>query len=146
MRNKHSRASLFLMEMIVTILFFSLASTVCLQCFVRAHEIGINTTELNHAVAIAQGYAEVMRGTDGSIDSIMKVYPDTQSVDSTTYIAYYDLKFNRCAAEDASYLANIILTPDDTIQNMDISIKRLSDDSIIYELKATKYIKHYSRG
>lgn len=135
-----SRTSLFLMEMIVTILFFSLAGAVCVKCFVNAHMIGRETQELNHAVAIATGYAEVMRGTDGDIDSIIAVYPEAIKGDDSFFEVFYDENFLPCDDDNAKYVGDVTLTPNGAIQNMNIKIARLSDSSIIYELDATKYM------
>ncbi len=135
-----SRTSLFLMEMIVTVLFFSLASAVCVQCFVNAHVIGRETQELNHAVAAATGFAEVMRGTDGDIDSIIAVYPEAVKGDDSYFTVFYDADFLPCDAENAKYAGDVTLTPNGAIQNMNIRIARIADSSIIYELDATKYM------
>ena len=135
-----SRSSLFLMEMIVTILFFSLAAAVCVKCFVSAHMMGKETYELNHAIAIATGYAEVMRGTDGDIDSIMEVFPHAVKGDDSYIMVFYDDKFETCDSESAVYAGDITLTPNGAIQNMHIKIVRVEDSSVIYELDATKYM------
>ncbi|MBR4720002.1 MAG: hypothetical protein IKP31_07160 [Lachnospiraceae bacterium] len=135
-----SRTSLFLMEMIVTVLFFSLASAVCVQCFVNAHVIGRETQELNHAVALATGYAEVMRGTDGDIDSIIAIYPEAVKGDDSFFEVFYDENFIPCDSDSASYVGDVTLIPNGAIQNMNIKIARLNDNSIIYELDATKYM------
>ena len=137
-----SRTSLFLMEMIVTVLFFSLASAVCVQCFVNAHVIGRQTQELNHAVAAATGFAEVMRGTDGDIDSIIAVYPKAVKGDESFFTIFYDENFLPCDADGARYVGDVTLTPNGAIQNMTIRIARIDDSSIIYELEATKYMNH----
>lgn len=135
-----SRSSLFLMEMIVTILFFSLAAAVCVKCFVSAHMMGKETYELNHAIAIATGYAEGMRGTDGDIDSIMAVFPDAVKGDDSYIMLFYDDQFNPCDADDAVYAGDVTLEPNGAIQNMTVKIIRVEDSSIIYELNATKYM------
>ncbi|MCR5000957.1 MAG: hypothetical protein K6A71_04085 [Lachnospiraceae bacterium] len=140
-----SRSSLFLMEMIVTILFFSLAAAVCVKCFVSAHMMGKETYELNHAIAIATGYAEVMRGTDGDIDSIQAVYPDSVKGDDSYLMLFYDSEFNPCDPDLAVYAGDVTLTPNGAIQNMHVKIVRVEDSTIIYELDATKYL-HSIRG
>ncbi len=140
MNNARSRSSLFLMEMIVTILFFSLAAAVCVKCFINAHIMGRETTELNHAVAIATGYAEVMRGTNGDIDSIAAVFPEAVRGDDTFFEVFYDASFNPCDHDSAEYVGDVTLTPNGAIQNMNVKIARLKDYSIIYELNATKYM------
>ena len=55
---KHSRSSLFLMELIIAILFFSLAGAVCIRLFVTAHSISQNTIARNHAITQTQNLAE----------------------------------------------------------------------------------------
>ncbi len=135
-----SRSSLFLMEMIVTILFFSLAAAVCVKCFVSAHMMGKETYELNHAIAIATGYAEVMRGTDGDIDSITEVFKDSVRGDDSYIMVFYNDRFEACDPDDAVYAGDITLTPNGAIQNMHIRIIKIEDASIIYELDATKYL------
>ncbi len=135
-----SRTSLFLMELIITILFFSIASAVCVQFFVKAHTIGEKTKELNSAVAAAQGFAEVMRGTDGSIDSILSVYPDAIQGSDTFFEVFYDENFLPCEPEDAEYVSDVTLLPNGAIQNMEIQIVKLSTYEQIYSLSATKYM------
>ena len=138
-----SRSSLFLMEMIVTILFFSLAAAVCVKCFVSAHMMGKETYELNHAIAVATGYAEVMRGTDGDIDSIMEVFPDAVKGDDSYIMLFYDGKFEACDPDSAVYAGDVTLTPNGAIQNMHVKIVRVEDSSVIYELDATKYLNSF---
>ena len=46
-RTPAKRSSLFLLELIIAILFFSLTSAVCVQFFARAHQISRQTQELN---------------------------------------------------------------------------------------------------
>ena len=49
-RTPAKRSSLFLLELIIAILFFSLTSAVCVQFFARAHQISRQTQELNAAL------------------------------------------------------------------------------------------------
>ena len=134
-----SKTALFLMELIIVILFFSLASAVCMQLFARSHLISKQTTELNHAVAIAQSYAEVMRGTDGSMTSILEAFPDAIAEDNY-FEVFYDEHFQVCDPSAASYVSDVTVTPNGAIQNMEIRIVRLSDYNEIYTLQATKYM------
>ena len=60
-----SKTSLFLMELIITILLFAACGAVCVKLFVTSYVMTVDTIELNESVSIAQGFAEVMRGTDG---------------------------------------------------------------------------------
>lgn len=56
---KKSKSSLFLMELIIVIFFFSLTSAVCLEIFVKAHLVGENTKDLNNAVLYAENAGEL---------------------------------------------------------------------------------------
>ena len=51
-RTPAKRSSLFLLELIIAILFFSLTSAVCVQFFARAHQISRQTQELNYTLQI----------------------------------------------------------------------------------------------
>ena len=57
-----SKSSLFLMELILSILFFSLASAVCVQLFVKSHLISRQSTDLTNSVNLAQDVAEIYTG------------------------------------------------------------------------------------
>ena len=140
MKRKNAGTSLFLMEMIIIVLFFSVASAVCVQAFVNAHLLDRQTRELNHAVIIAQGFADVVRGTDGSIESILKAYPMAVESGELELTAYYDKDFEPCSAQDESaYIASIELKPEKKLQTVTVSVRILEDDSEIYTLTASKY-------
>ncbi len=67
---KHSRSSLFLMELIVAILFFSLASAVCMQLFAKAHTLSKKSINENHAVNEAVSLAETFLACGGDAELI----------------------------------------------------------------------------
>ena len=137
---RKSKTSLFLMELVITILFFSLCAAICMQLFVKTHTLGEKTKELNHAVCAAQGFAEVMRGTDGSLASILECYPDAVSDGESFFEVFYDSDFNPCSYSEAVYVGDVTVTPNGAIQNMDIRIVKLSDTEEIFTLNATKYM------
>ncbi|MFR5116707.1 MAG: type II secretion system protein J [Eubacterium sp.] len=58
-RTPAKRSSLFLLELIIAILFFSLTSAVCVQFFARAHQISRQTQELNAALEKVSGCTEI---------------------------------------------------------------------------------------
>ncbi len=67
---KHSKSSLFLMELIIALLFFSLASTVCIRLFVKAHALSAQTVDQNYAVNYAQNMAEAFTGCNGDLHTL----------------------------------------------------------------------------
>lgn len=66
MNKAASRTGLFLMELIIGILFFSLAGALCIQMFVKSHLISESSTALNHGVLWSQSVAEAFQGCNGN--------------------------------------------------------------------------------
>ena len=128
------------MELIITILLFAACGAVCMRLFVSAHVMTMDTVELNRSVSIAQGFAEVMRGTDGDMQSVLEHYPDAITGGEGFFEVYYDKNFEPCDYENASYVGDVTMTPNGAIQNMEVRIVRLSDYKDIYTLNATKYM------
>ncbi|MCH5276088.1 MAG: hypothetical protein J1E65_09615 [Lachnospiraceae bacterium] len=82
-----SKSSLFLMELIISILFFSIASAVCIQLFVKAHLLNNRTQEQNQTVVWSQNLAELWRAYDG--DNILisdQLRVDYECQDSSIYL------------------------------------------------------------
>lgn len=140
--NKYSKSksSLFLMELILTVLLFAICSAICMKLFAASHQLGVKTWELNKSVATAQSFAEVMRGTNGSIDEIIKMYPSAVKSDDSYFEVFYDADFNECDFHEAVYVSDVNITINGSIEDMDIRIIRKSDSEEIYSLLATKYI------
>ncbi len=139
MKRKNAGTSLFLMEMIIIVLFFSVASATCVQAFVNSHLLDVHTKELNHAVIIAQGFADVMRGTDGELDSLLSAYPDASGNDSGL-TAWYDKEFSPCSEAEAAYVAEAEIKPDGRLNAITVTVRSIEDNTEIYTLSATKYI------
>ena len=128
------------MELIITILLFAACSAVCLKLFVTSYVMTKDTVELNESVSIAQGFAEVMRGTDGDIDSVLEHYPMAIRGGDGFFEVYYNDDFEPCVYDEASYVSDVTMTPNGAIQNMEVRVVRLSDYKDIYTLDATKYM------
>ena len=97
MRNNSSRTSLFLMELIIAIFFFSLAGAVCIQLFVRSHVISNSSVELNYSVLWAQNVAEAFCGCNGNIDRMTDLLEDSfiqNDHDMQTLILLFDEDFH----------------------------------------------------
>ncbi|MCR4656260.1 MAG: hypothetical protein K5770_08550 [Lachnospiraceae bacterium] len=139
MKNKNAGTSLFLMEMIIIVLFFSVASATCVQAFVNSHLLDEHTKELNHAVIIAQGFADVMRGTDGELDSLLAAYPDAAAGESGL-TAWYDKEFYPCEEAGASYVAEVQIKAEGKLNAITVTVRTTEENTEIYTLSATKYM------
>lgn len=110
---KHSKSALVLMELIIVILFFSLASTVCIRLFSKAHLLSKQTVNENHAVIQAQNLAECFLATEGDMTQIKKLFasavPDTSD---DTILLLFNKDWQECDRENAVYCAELISRPE----------------------------------
>lgn len=132
------RSNLFLMEMILAILFFSLASAVCMQLFVKARLLSENTSNRNHSMIVAKSAASAFEAGDGTLESLQESYPKSLLKDSGLRI-YYDDDWNLCTEKEKTYEMHIAIEGQDgnlttaTIAVMD------SDNAELFCLKADCY-------
>ena len=106
---KSSKSSLFLIELIISILFFSLASAACIQLFVKAHLLDKKTQETNHIVMWSQNLAELWYASDGEIYPVYEKLVDDYdeqhaylSNDRRTITLYFNKDWELCDLKDAS--------------------------------------------
>ena len=79
----NNTSSLFLLELILAVLFFSVASALCIQIFIKAHLMSQDARDLNFAVNEVSSMAEQM--------------PDDSLQDAA---AYYDSSYASCEKAD----------------------------------------------
>lgn len=137
--NPAKRSSLFLMELMIAILFFSLASAVCVQLFVKSHLLTREAADLNQAVSQAQSAAEVIRTTDCSSSAVREFLPDAV-VDTHGFRLYYDSEWNFCKKEDAKYLLRADLSFQPQMLYSHIEVTDIRGKDCIYELDVNRYL------
>lgn len=111
-RTPVKRSSLFLLELMIAILFFCLASAVCVQIFVKAHTISRETQELNTTLEKVSGYTELFLA-------------DALTEDRKVY---YDADWQECGADEASYVIEIQVEPDGKLLRGTFTAKRLTGE------------------
>lgn len=80
----NSKLSLFLMELIVAIMFFSLSAAICVRLFASAHILAEKTEDLSNAVIWSQNMAEAFTGNNGNLEKIAAMFPDAYLTTSPT--------------------------------------------------------------
>lgn len=104
-----SRSGLFLMELIISILFFSLSGAVCVKLFVNSHIISQNSVELNHALEWSQNVAEVFYGCNGDFNEMTDLFQSqfgncTTSTSNQSFLLLFDEDFEPFATtHDSDY-------------------------------------------
>ena len=134
---RHSKASLFLMEIMLNILFFSILVTICLQLFIKAHSISDSTTILHRAVSTCTSIAEIYQSGDDGKESILHIYPDA-TVQGDSIVIYFDEKFVSCTKEESSYHAFITIDSDD-LHTAKIIFSEPDSSEEIYSLNVSGY-------
>ena len=84
--SQHSKTSLFLMELIISILFFSISGAICIELFVKAHSLSKESVELNNSVLWTQNVSEVFNGCHGNLHKIADFFTDR----SVVLVSYED--------------------------------------------------------
>ena len=106
---RSSKLSLFLMELIVAIMFFSLSAAVCIRLFAAAHVLAEKTGNLESAIMWSQNLSEAFTAKKGDLEKIAALYPDSyiasDSDDAGSLIIIFDKDWEPTDRDlaDASY-------------------------------------------
>ncbi len=130
---KNTRSSLFLMELIIAILFFSLGSAVCVRAFVQAHLTSQSARDLSFASSSVSSAASVVKYAGSGLADIRDYFPDAVQ-DGDEVVVYYDAGFSSCGGEDAAYALRIYTERDGGAENAHIRMLD-ADGALIYELE-----------
>ena len=109
MPENNSRTSLFLMELIIAVFFFSLAAAVSIRLFVGAHKLTEKSTALSNATIWSQNLAEAFYECNGNVSKIAELYPYAY-VTEDAVILFFDKEWNvlQETHTDASYEALLV--------------------------------------
>lgn len=144
----NNTSSLFLLELILAVLFFSVASALCIQIFTKAHLMSQDARDLNFAVNEVSSMAEqISAGTlhpdtaassdDTASDPSTQISNDTWQDDT----AYYDSSYASCEKADAVYVLTVHYEPEDTLLKAHISMDTIADNRNIYTLDVTNHLQ-----
>ena len=153
MNNNARKTGLFLMELIIAILFFSLAATICIQLFVKSHMISERSIALNHSILLAQNTAEIFYATNGDPEKMASLLGCGESSgtaaiadsdNASTLTLFYTDKFDcldPAEAASAVFQQTILLyaASDPALITCHIVISELSSGDVIYSLDTTLF-------
>ena len=131
------RSGLFLMELMIAILFFTLASTICVRFFVKSHTLNTDSSNLSHAVNTATSTAEVFRTSEEPLKTLTELFPYGEATDES-YCVYYDSNWRLCALEDACYTVSSRFLQETNFTICHIQV--MEGEQLLYELSPKKYI------
>lgn len=107
---RHSKSSLFLMEIILNILFFRFLQHFVYRYF-QGYQLSKSTEKLHQAVTACTSIAEICQSTDSPEETLSSIYPESMSLNETILI-YYNKDFLACGKQNAVYRATVDFLPD----------------------------------
>ena len=129
---KDARASLFLIELIIAVLFFALGSAVCAQAFARAHTVSRQARELAFASATVSSAAEALEYSDGTLQAFRTWFPEAYEQDGALEAAY-DADLAPCGRESGSYTLHAAAHETEGVRRAEISMTG-RDGEMLYAL------------
>ena len=107
-----SKNSIFLLEILIDIMLFTLLVVVGLTFCIKAHSITRDTRLLHNAVNCCQNVSTIYSKNMGSLAGIMQYFPDSEKTNDRLDI-YYDSDFESCSKSRASYYVSVVPDTDD---------------------------------
>lgn len=162
-RSRANTSSLFLLELILAIFFFTAASAVCVQFFVESHILNRDSRTLDHAVSECSGIAEAMYAADSiqeGIALLKAIYPqgeypaarndfdagdgiatESNLVEADIFL-YFDADFAICEESGAAYVLSLRLSEQNRMLDATMEVRRMDEPAgdAIYGLEANHHI------
>ena len=133
-KHKHSRYSLILMELMAAILFFSLASAVCIQLFAKAHIMSRDASMESSAVIHVQTVAELMLADGARISDNLKAHYPHMTIKDNSRSIYFNKNWDECAEKDAAYRLDIAESDKSGIKKEAMSMNDIAGNAELYKL------------
>lgn len=93
-----SKSSLFLMEMVIALLFFSICSAICIRVFAAASKDTVFSRNLNSASSLCQSAAEVFKACRGDIKKAAEILDGGYEMGQAKF--YYDSEWKITKEQD----------------------------------------------
>lgn len=166
-----SRTSLFLIELMISIFFFIIATTIVLQLFVKSYQVSQKTIYTNDAYQCAQNLAELFLGSNGDYhymqeqfstydySNIIKDLPsslqplhNSEENACSRLLLLYNKNWNLCTSiDDADFFIHVLFSNNNTFAYENIYITtdipfltNSNTSEPFYELTVQKYIPQYT--
>lgn len=128
MRN---RSTLTLMEQLLMVLIFSLASALCLQVFAKAHKMSHEIEMRDAAILLAQNAAEIIKGSGGDMQQAA-AWMNAEKTDDV-WAVYYDENGTVVTTEEDGQFRlewNLVETQIESLGKARINVFDLTDTAI----------------
>ena len=135
-RRRAQSGTLFLMEIILAILFFSAAAAVCVSVFVNAHILSRDAQRLNTAVSLCSTAAETVDSGRNFKDvktRLSLVFPDGAWDGNSFSAAVYDEGSSAGGKAFGTLKLSLIPETGDTLFRAEIRVVQEGEEDAVYE-------------
>ena len=135
MESRGARSGLFLMELIMSVLIFTVAATICIQMFVKSHLLSEESTRLNHAVIWCESMAETFYAADGNLTKLQTILGGDIDTINSSIVLHYNEEYEP-SGEVARYEVKGRLLSDESqgLVTLNIECVDIVDNKLVYEL------------
>jgi len=133
-----SKSGLFLIELIIAVGFFALASAVCIQLFAAAHSLRTRSFGLQMAVVSAQSAAESFKATGANAHRMGELLGG--DLTGTRLTLGYDENWVPVRAQTARYLMVVEIDTSEEPALAAIIVEDTAMDELLYSLTAKSYL------
>lgn len=127
MQKERSRTGLFMTELILALLFFSIAAAVCLQVYAAAGRMTERSETLKLALNSTENVIQLLKAGEG-ITGLAQYDPWLEEGDPL--VLYYDGEGAPCAVENAVYSMELRLEDTDGLQLAELTSRDLAGEEI----------------
>lgn len=141
-KNTPSKSSLFLIELIIAILFFTVASGICIQLFSKSYLLSQSSKNLSASSRLVANTAEVLESCGGSLEEVKSLFPESVAA-ADSILFYYDASWEECSEADGKFALIATVTGDDRVKNVSISsFETDNPEKLLYSLATQINIPH----
>jgi len=133
-----SKSGLFLIELIIAVGFFALASAVCIQLFATAHNLRTRSFGLQMAVVSAQSAAESFKATGANAHRMSELLGG--DLIGTRLTLGYDENWVPVRTQTARYLMVVEINTSEEPALAAIIVEDTAMDELFYSLTAKSYL------
>lgn len=114
MKRSHttSGSGLFLIELILSLLIFSLVSVICIRIFALSWQNRKMARAWNHVQEITENVTELLKAGDGSPESFSLLFPEAEYYEAGLKI-WYDLHWQPSTPEEGKWQMILAVLPGD---------------------------------
>lgn len=126
-----SKSTLFLMELIIVIFFFSICSAICVNIFGSAQQMSRDSHNLSNAIMVARSAASCYKSAEGDVSKTMSLLNGQSTGDNA--IIHYDQQWQQTNQQDQKGFYLEIKSLEHNGEAA-ITVLQQKDDEVLFQL------------